>query len=95
MNIEQERLKQELVSRYDFNVELMYKEVDDWNYKYIDSQNLKRFLLKTGVAPGDVLLICIIRRFDLDGDAKINLKEFMQGVIPQDEFSKKQTNKKQ
>jgi len=38
--------------------------------------------LKTGVAPGDVLLICVIRRFDLDGDAKINMKEFMQGVIP-------------
>jgi hypothetical protein len=36
-------------SRYDFDVEKLFKEVDDWNYKYIDNKNLKRYLSKMGV----------------------------------------------
>jgi hypothetical protein len=36
-------------SRYDFDVEKLFKEVDDWNYKYIDHKNLKRYLSKMGV----------------------------------------------
>lgn len=34
---ETEQYKQELASRYDFNLEHLFKEVDDWNYKYIDA----------------------------------------------------------
>jgi Ca2+-binding EF-hand superfamily protein len=82
-------LKQELTARYDFNVEHLYKEVDDINYTFIDAQNLKRFLIKTGVFPNDALLISILRRFDLDADAKLSLKEFIEGVLPQKDFSKR------
>ena len=82
-------MKQELSSRYDFQIEHLFKEIDDWNYKYVDSQNLKRFLLKTNIAPSSSLLISIIRRFDIDGDAKLSLKEFVSGVLPQEEFSRK------
>lgn len=84
---ESERLKQELTARYDFKVEHLYKEVDDINYNYIDASNLKRFLIKTGTFPSDALLISILRRFDLDADAKLSLKEFMEGVLPQKDFS--------
>jgi Ca2+-binding EF-hand superfamily protein len=86
---ESERLKQELATRYDFSPEHIFKEVDDWNYKYIDPQNLKRFLIKTGVFPNDALLISIIRRFDLDADAKLNFKEFAEGIIPLEGHSKR------
>jgi hypothetical protein len=48
-----EKLKQELAARYDYNLEHLFKEVDDWNYKYVDFNNLKRFLIKTGVVPTD------------------------------------------
>ena len=86
---ESERLKQELASRYDCNYEHLYKEVDDWGYKAIDSTNLKRFLIKTGVFPSDALLIAIIRRFDLDADAKLKNAEFIEGIKPQLEYSRK------
>lgn len=89
-----ERLKQELAARYDYNLDHLFKEVDDWNYKYIDSPNLKRFLIKTGVFPNGPLLIAIIRRFDLDADAKLNYKEFSEGVKPSEEYSKRQLNEK-
>jgi Ca2+-binding EF-hand superfamily protein len=79
---ESERMKQELASRYDYNLDHLYKEVDDWNYKAIDTANLKRFLVKTGVFPNDQLLIAIIRRFDLDADAKIKQAEFLEGLRP-------------
>ncbi len=75
-------MKQELASRYDYNVERLYKEVDDINYGYIDMQNLKRFLIKSGIASNQSLLVSILRRFDLDADAKLSKKEFKEGITP-------------
>jgi hypothetical protein len=54
-------------------MEQLFRAVDDWNYKYIDQINLKRFLIKCSVLPNDNLLISVIRRIDLDADAKLNL----------------------
>ena len=86
---ESERLKQELAARYDYGLDHLFKEVDDWNYKYIDTTNLKRFLMKTGTIANDGLLISIIRRFDLDADAKLKQGEFVEGMKPQIEYSKR------
>ena len=76
-------------SRYDYNLEHLFKEVDDWNYNSIDTANLKRFLIKTGVFPNTALLISIIRRFDLDADAKLKKQEFIEGLTPSLEYSKR------
>ena len=84
---EEEGLKQQLAIRYDYSLEALFKAVDDWNYKYIDQINLKRFLIKCGVLPNDNLLLAIIRRMDLDADAKLNLKEFIDAVRPIDNFT--------
>ena len=86
---EEEYLKQQLASRYDYSLAYLFKSVDDWNYKYIDQINLKRFLVKCGVIPTDNLLMAIIRRMDLDADAKLNLKEFIDSVRPIENFTKK------
>lgn len=51
--------------------------MDDINYNYIDGANLKRFLIKAGIFPNDKLLVSILRRFDVDADAKLNKKEFV------------------
>lgn len=68
----------------------MFKDVDDINYGYVDSSNLKRFLIKCGIFPNEATLISILRRFDLDADAKLNKKEFIEGVKPSaDDFSKR------
>ena len=79
---EGERIKQELASRYDYNLERLYKDVDDINYGYVDASNLKRFLIKCGLFPNEGMLISILRRFDLDADAKLSKKEFVEGVRP-------------
>jgi hypothetical protein len=85
----QEQVKQELSSRYDFDIDRLFREIDDWNYKYIDPKNLKRYLNKMGVAASDPNVIAIIRRFDLDADAKLTVKEFSQGILPQVDYSKR------
>ena len=72
---------------------MLFKTVDDWNYKYIDQINLKRFLIKCGIIPNDNLLISIIRRMDLDADAKLNLKEFIDAVRPVENFRPKKVIK--
>ena len=38
--------------------------------------------------------MAIIRRMDLDADAKLNLKEFIDGVRPLENFTKNALNKK-
>ena len=82
-----ELLKQQLASRYDYSLEVLFKSVDDWNYKYIDQTNLKRYLIKCGVIPSAGLLQAVIRRLDLDADAKLNMREFIDGVRPIENFT--------
>ena len=61
---------------YDYFIGGVFKSVDDWNYGYLDKNNIKRFLRKMGHVATNHELISIIRRFDTDGDAKINFEEF-------------------
>jgi Ca2+-binding EF-hand superfamily protein len=75
-----ESLKQELETRYDYNTGVLYHEVDDINYGFVDQNNLKRFLIKNGIAAKEKLLLAIIRRYDLDADAKLNKEEFISGI---------------
>ena len=60
-----------------------FNAVDDWNYTYIDTVNLKRFMIKMNYVPTRFELVSIIRRIDTDGDAKLNLKEFSESVKSQ------------
>lgn len=57
--------------------------MDDWNYGWVDKSNLKRFLRKLEHTATKSELIAILRRFDMDGDAKINFKEFELGIKSQ------------
>ena len=75
-----ENLKRTLEASYDYSAQSAFKCVDDWNYGYIDSKNLKRFLRKVGYLASKDELVAIIRRFDLDGDAKVNYSEFAEGI---------------
>lgn len=96
-----EMLKQDLATSYDYNLESCYKNLDDCNFGFIDTSNLKRFLVKCCIYASDALLIAIIRRMDLDADARLSKREFFDGIQPQENFTKgsltemKKTSKKQ
>ena len=67
-----EGLKQELERYPKFNIRHCFKAIDYLNYKVIDELSLRRFLKRVGHNPVKKELVNIMRRFDLDGDAKIS-----------------------
>ena len=44
-------------------------------------------MIKCGIIPDERLIIAIIRRMDMDADAKINLREFIEGIRPLENFT--------
>ena len=48
LHLKGEMIKRTLESAYDFSYKKAFQVIDDWNYSYIDMQNLKRFLRNTG-----------------------------------------------
>ena len=81
-------LKQDLASSYDYNLESLYSELDDCNFKFVDASALKRYLVKCTIYPTESLLIAIIRRMDLDADARLSKKEFFDGIMPIENYTK-------
>ena len=74
--------------RKQFNYEKAFLEVDDWSYGFIDKKNLKSFLRKHGYLAKSKDVLQIIRRMDLDGDARLSKDEFIRALIPEDPYSK-------
>jgi Ca2+-binding EF-hand superfamily protein len=71
-----EQMKRDLVAQYDYTAKKAFQAIDDWNYGYIDYSNLKKFLRSAGVVCTKSEVMSILRRFDMDGDGKVNYKEF-------------------
>lgn len=69
-------MKRQLENAYDFSFKKAFNAIDDWSYGYVDKTNLKRFLRSMSHVATKRELVAILRRLDLDGDAKINFKEF-------------------
>lgn len=75
-----DKMKRNIENAYDFSFKKAFSAIDDWNYGYCDQQNLKRFLRNMGHVSTKQELIAVLRRYDIDGDAKINFKEFELGL---------------
>lgn len=65
-----------------------FYSIDDWNYGFIDRKNLKSFLKKHGYLASNEDVIAIIRRMDLDADARLSMPEFIHGIKPEEPYSK-------
>lgn len=59
-----------------FDREKAFATIDDWNYGYIDKMSLRLFLKKHGYSATEEDVLTIIRRMDLDADARISKQEF-------------------
>ena len=81
-----EQMKQQLAIHPDYNVERLFCEIDVQRSNYIDCHNLKSFLIKCSYLPNDNLLLAIIRRMDLDGDAKLNYLELADSLRPLENY---------
>jgi hypothetical protein len=79
-HLKADQLKRCLENSYDFSFRNAFAAIDDWSYGYLDKNNIKRFLKKTDHVATKQELIGILRRYDMDGDAKINFKEFEIGL---------------
>lgn len=67
---------------------MAFWSIDDWKYGYIDRKNLKSFFRKHLYLASTRECIAIIRRLDLDADARLNIKEFTEGLQPTEPYSK-------
>ena len=88
MNRVTEEIKQEMKATKSFCVNLAFNAIDDWKYGYIDKKNLKSFLRKHNYLASSAECMAIIRRLDLDADARLSKREFAAGLRPEQPFNK-------
>lgn len=78
-----EGIKQEL-AQYGFDSKDLFYQIDLDDRHKIDKVNLKQFLMRCQYLPNDNLILGIIRRIDLDCDARLNPAEFLDAIMPQE-----------
>jgi hypothetical protein len=83
-----EEMKQQLESNKSFDCSRAYYSIDDWNFGYIDRRNMKIFFKKHGYIASNEDVIAILRRMDLDADARLTKQEFIEGISPEEPYSK-------
>ena len=83
-----EEMKQEMCASKSFCVNKAFEAVDDWQYGFIDKKNLKSFLRKHNYIATTAECMAIIRRLDVDADARLCKNEFMAGLRPEEPYSK-------
>ena len=83
-----EELKQEMDASKSFCIKKAFAAIDDWKYGYIDKKNLKSFLRKHNYVASTAECMAIIRRLDLDADARISKREFAEGLRPEEPYNK-------
>ena len=71
-----------------FCIKKAFEAIDDWKYGYIDKKNLKSFLRKHDYVASTSECMAIIRRLDMDADARVSKQEFYAGLRPEEPYSK-------
>lgn len=80
----QEQLKQELTQQPRYSMSWFFREMTgpDQSKDAVDRVLLKKFLNRFSFIPNDNLILAIIRRIDLDSDAKLAFSEFSEAIRP-------------
>ena len=70
----------DLESRHDFSTFGCFSAVDTANEGDINIDNLRAFFKENGYYPLEDELIALVRRLDVDADAKISYPEFCDSI---------------
>ena len=73
-----EELRRELMHQCDFSAIHAFRSVDRFNDGHLNVDNLRSFLKASGHCASDGEIHQIIRRIDMDGDAKLSYEEFAE-----------------
>ena len=71
-----------------FDYSKAFHSIDDWNYGFVDKKNLKNFFRQHGYLASTEEVMSIIRRMDMDADARLSKSEFIEGIKPEEPYSK-------
>ena len=75
-------MKRDLARTPRYDLQHLFDAITQDGSKLIDRPTLKSFLLSMSFIPNDNLILAIIRRMDLDSDAKLSFLEFVEAVRP-------------
>jgi len=84
-----ELLKEDLVSRYDFNLRTIHEIVAEAGEGRIDYDALYAFLQKNNISVIERDVVALLRRTDVDRDGRLSYSEFTESVLPIDEYQRK------
>ena len=65
-----------------FSIRRAFKAIDYQNNRLIDEDAIRHFLKRVGRPASKTELTAVMRRFDLDGDAKLSFTEFAEALTP-------------
>lgn len=66
--------------RYDFNAVDAFKSMDVYNIDSLNTESVRKFLLRNFITPTEGDLAAIVKRLDLDRDYRVNYWEFKSFV---------------
>jgi Ca2+-binding EF-hand superfamily protein len=81
-----ELLKEDLVSRYDFNLRAAYEVIADCGEGRVDYDALYDFCQKNNISVIEKDIIALLRRVDTDRDGRLTYTEFCNAILPADEY---------
>ena len=72
-----------LAERYDFNVSQIYELIQPaGSGQPIDFDQLRGFIRKNGENITEDDILCVLKRYDKDQDAKLSYQEFASAILP-------------
>lgn len=81
-----ELLKEDLVSRYDFDLRAVYELIVEAGAGRADFDAFYSFLSKNSIAVIEKDILALLRRIDADRDGRLTYTEFSDAVLPADEY---------
>ena len=84
-----ELLKEELVSRYDFNLRTIHEIIAEAGEGRVDYDALYTFLQKNNISVIERDVVALLRRVDVDRDGRLSYSEFTEAVLPVDDYHRK------